>query len=157
MSGTTGTTTANTWTGANAVATTNQFNFMGQTASAFELFDVSLTEGTDAPSFIVPDYGSELAACQRYFYMESGGSTIYVENTSLGVGNNTAAAMFRYPVSMRITPTITPPTWALQGVNTPIVAGSSPGGCSFQATSTNVLGTRMYFQNTSAIKFNARL
>ena len=33
----------------------------------FELFDVSLTEGTVAPPFQVPDYASELALCQRYF------------------------------------------------------------------------------------------
>ena len=31
------------------------------------LADVSLTEGTVAPPFVVPDYASELAACQRYF------------------------------------------------------------------------------------------
>ena len=37
-------------------ATANQFNFMGTINNVFELFDVSLTEGTVAPPFQLPDY-----------------------------------------------------------------------------------------------------
>ena len=40
---------------------------MGTVGNVFELFDVSLTEGSVAPPFQVPDYASELALCQRYY------------------------------------------------------------------------------------------
>jgi hypothetical protein len=67
MAGTTFQKTADAWGAGNVFGSANQFNCMGQTASPFELFDVSLTEGTVAPPFTVPDYASELQACQRYF------------------------------------------------------------------------------------------
>jgi hypothetical protein len=40
---------------------------MGTLGNVFHLFDVSLTEGTVAPPFVVPDYASELTLCQRYY------------------------------------------------------------------------------------------
>ena len=59
--------TAGSWQAGNFQATPNQFNFMGTGGNVFDLFDVSLTEGTTAPPFQVPDYASELLTCQRYF------------------------------------------------------------------------------------------
>ena len=58
---------ANTWVAASSFATANQFNFMGTINNVFELFDVSLTEGSVAPPFQVPDYADELVACRRYY------------------------------------------------------------------------------------------
>ena len=63
-------TVSGVWTavgGNGSIGTANQFNFMGTNGNVFELFDVSLTEGTVAPPFQVPDYASELALCQRYY------------------------------------------------------------------------------------------
>jgi hypothetical protein len=68
MVGTTWQQTAGAWGTVNAVGSPNQFNFMGTNGNVFELFDVSLTEGSVAPPFVVPDYASELLACKRYFY-----------------------------------------------------------------------------------------
>ena len=67
MTGTTWQQTAGSWGTANALGSSNQFNFMGTNGNVFELFDVSLTEGNVAPPFQVPDYASELVLCQRYF------------------------------------------------------------------------------------------
>jgi hypothetical protein len=67
MCGTSFQAAANSWVTGNVFASANQFNFMGTAGNRFELFDVSLTEGTVAPPFQVPDYPSELALCQRYW------------------------------------------------------------------------------------------
>jgi hypothetical protein len=67
MAGTTYQQSAGFWNAWNALGTINQFNFMATAGNVFELFDVSLTEGTVAPPFQVPDYASELALCQRYY------------------------------------------------------------------------------------------
>lgn len=66
MAGSTFQGTASAWQAGNLIATANQFNLLGTNGNVFELFDVSLTEGTIAPPFAVPDYASELVVCQRY-------------------------------------------------------------------------------------------
>jgi len=56
------------WTAPNNVfGSSNQFNFLATNGNVFELFDVSLTEGSVAPPFQVPDYVDELVACRRYY------------------------------------------------------------------------------------------
>lgn len=51
--------------------------------------------------FETPDYGEELAKCQRYFYKYVG--NIFLCNYATGEGY----ALFEFPVEMRITPTVT--------------------------------------------------
>ena len=72
---------------------------MGTGGNVFELFDVSLTEGSVAPPFQVPDVVSELALCQRYYQV------------LLRVAFLTTTTPFTYPnyffpTPMRITPTV---------------------------------------------------
>jgi hypothetical protein len=102
MAGTTYQTTAGAWQGGNFYGTANQFNFMGTGGNVFELFDVSLTEGSVAPPFMVPDYASELAACKRYFYNGCPPLRGVVGASSLF---NRGACF--HPVTMRIAPTVT--------------------------------------------------
>jgi hypothetical protein len=90
MAGSTYQAAAGAWTATQRYASTNQFNFMSQNANTFELFDVSLTEGTVAPPFVVPDYASELAACQRYFETWEVGSGQYHYFTVGGWSTSTA-------------------------------------------------------------------
>ena len=60
--------TVGVWGSVNAVGSSNQFNFMGTNGNVFELFDVSLTEGSIAPLFReVADPAASLTACQRYY------------------------------------------------------------------------------------------
>jgi hypothetical protein len=87
-----------------AVGSSNQYNFM-QTASTpnnvFELFDVSLTEGASAPPFVLPDYGSELLACQRcYQVLDS--VAFYTVSANFDYQNYT------YLTTMRSSPVIIP-------------------------------------------------
>ena len=111
MCGTTYQTAANTWTAGTFFATSNQFNFMGTNGNVFELFDVSLTEGNVAPPFVVPDYASELAACQRYWCATNPatpkGGTVGSIGFTVGqvVGSISFTAV--WPVTMRATPTAT--------------------------------------------------
>lgn len=58
----------NAWSAApSAIATPNQFNFMGTVGNVFEMFDVGLYEGNSAPPFQLPDFNEELDRCQRYW------------------------------------------------------------------------------------------
>ena len=98
MCGTTYQTPAGVWTAGNLLGTANQFNFMGTANNFFELFDVSLTEGTVAPSFQVPDYASELALCRRYY--ERVGMTFIATSSPY---HNTAW----FKASKRTMPTVT--------------------------------------------------
>ena len=98
MCGTTYQQAAGSWgTVSFAIASGNQFNFMGTVNNVFELFDVSLTEGTVAPPFVVPDYASELAACKRYF-LPLPGQIMEAATKEQSV---------TLPVEMRATPTVT--------------------------------------------------
>lgn len=67
MCGTTFQTTPNTWTSGTFLGTSSTSNFMGTNSNVFELFDVSLTEGSAAPPFQVPDFENELRLCKRYW------------------------------------------------------------------------------------------
>jgi hypothetical protein len=94
----------NAWvSGANAgFGTANQSNFLGIVGNVFELFDVSLTEGPTAPPFQVPDYASELALCERYFYK--------MPNSHFAVPNANVSAVvfmqFENPRVMRAAPAV---------------------------------------------------
>jgi len=93
--------TPGSWQAAGPPTTNNQFN-AAAVASGFELFDVSFTEGTVAPPFQVPDYATELAACQRYWHNPF---------VSMRVCSPTGTNSYWYnshmfPVGMRATPTI---------------------------------------------------
>jgi len=93
----------NTWTATAAIATSAQTNWLANApGSIFELFDVSLTEGPVAPPFVVPDYASELALCQRYFcngYVSWRGTIV--------AGATYTSMMVYFPCFMRAIPAMT--------------------------------------------------
>jgi hypothetical protein len=113
MVGSTFQTAANTWTAGNFLATANQFNFMGTAGNVFELFDVSLTEGATAPPFAVPDYASELLACQRYFYRRDMQAGVWFAVLQAYTTVAASGPIMDFPVRMRATPAVqtggTPP------------------------------------------------
>ena len=125
-------TTPNGWRTGNYMGTTNQSNFMGTFGNVFELFDVSLTEGTVAPPFVVPDYANELQACKRYWgksysYANPIGSANLSGGTRLEAGTASVfqplMAFTRLAIAMRATPTLTvydtagTPNKVFKGVN----------------------------------------
>jgi len=97
MAGTNFQATAGSWVTTGLVATSSQFNLFATNGNVFELFDVSLTEGSVAPPFVVPDYAQELAACQRYWW----------RCDSQIVDTGAASQMTIFPTTMRANPTIT--------------------------------------------------
>ena len=88
------------------------FNFGANAAGACKLIAAKLELGPTQTLayqdesgawqlFETPDYGEELAKCQRYFYKYVG--NIFLCNYATGEGY----ASFEFPVEMRITPTVT--------------------------------------------------
>ncbi|WLB16175.1 carbohydrate-binding protein [Bradyrhizobium japonicum] len=81
-----------------------QFNLLGTNGNVFELFDVSLTEGSAAPAFQLPDFASELTLCQRYFYKI--GSGIFWATGTLRSGGTQGYLYAKTPQPMRAQPTL---------------------------------------------------
>ena len=126
MVGTTYQQTAGSWGTVNAFGSINQFNIMGTVGNIFELFDVSLTEGTVAPPFQVPDYASELALCSRYFQNLTSTSGHF----GIGQAISTVRAMISvaFPGGpMRASPTLVSPP------GTYLLWGSGAGGLALTA------------------------
>lgn len=126
MVGTTYQTPAGVWASGNLFGSANQFNFMGVGGRVFELFDVSLTEGTQAPSFVVPDYLTDFFQCQRYF------SQRFISLIGYGGAGNLIGQWYAHPAPMRVTPTVT-------------LSGGTFGNCSgASADEISSFGNRMY-------------
>ena len=121
---------AGSWGTASAIGSANQFNFMGTAGNVFNLFDVSLTEGTVAPPFVVPDYASELAACRRYFqkYTNEPMGWATVANIPTGV--------LRFP-QMQAFPTLSNGAWIVSGGATGVVSVAT------------ITATSIHFYNSS--------
>ena len=79
----------------NLMALLIQFNF----TTTIDLFDVSLTEGSVAPPFQVPDYATELALCKRYYNKLTGLIVAGYNTASIALYNSHAIP------SMRTAPT----------------------------------------------------
>lgn len=99
--------TAGSWSASNVWASSGMpsgaTNFMGTNSQVFELFDVSLTQGSVAPAFQVPNYAEQLALCQRYWFPIQSAAYVFPAPGA------TYAFNFRYefPSSMRAAPTVT--------------------------------------------------
>jgi hypothetical protein len=117
--GTTYQSTAGSWLSSPAFATANQFNFFGTVGNVFELFDVGLYEGVDAPPFIVPDYDDCLRDCQRFW--ETVGLTV---STSSPPYHNTAW----FKVTKRISPALAVIAGDPQGSTIGLISNSPTGG-----------------------------
>ena len=130
-----GTSVDQTWTATAGFGTPQVTNGVATGGAVYELFDVSLTEGTVAPPFQAPDYADELALCQRYFYkrnwpaINSVIGLIQMYNTAAGSG-----PLFDFPVPMRVAP-----TWI--GTSTFIV---NPGGTGITVAAGTALTTNEY-------------
>jgi hypothetical protein len=129
MSGTTYQGAANTWQAGNLQGTSNQFNVCATTGNVFELFDVSMTEGTTVPSFVVPDYASELALCMRY--LEIGNAPTLWLGGFLPGSPNAGYGSTPFVVPKRIAP-------ACSGAGWFYYSGSSGAACTPSFGSTGI-------------------
>lgn len=101
--------TNNTW-GTGTYGTNASSNgWMGTVGNDFYITGVQLEVGTNASDFEHRSYGEELSLCQRYYFKFLEGGT-----KEIGVGWYYTAThlsfMFRYPTTMRATPTATDTT-----------------------------------------------
>ncbi len=148
MAGATYQKTAASWSTGWCATTSAQSNFMGTNGNVFELFDVSLTEGSIAPAFQVPGYAEQLSLCSRYF------QNIYGAADAIASGGSvTSATALIHRVPMRAIPTYTvlTPTFSVNA-SASVQPGNADGG-TFQILS--AAGGRFYW--SGPVRCDARL
>ena len=124
-------TAPNVWIGtAGYFCTPNQSNFMGTNGNVFELFDVGLYEGNVPPPFVVPDYASELAVCQRYYQHFGGTQNNFGIQGYAGASGINVSSAIPCPVIMRAAPTVTLPTQS-GNTNTSGLVANNPNSNGF--------------------------
>jgi len=117
MSGSTFQTTANTWQTGSYIATANQVNALDDTANNCRFALVQIEAGTVATPFEIETAQQTLAKCQRYYYKTFPQGTAPAQNTGSQLGSvtytvtNTGVVTkglpIRFPVTMRVAPTLT--------------------------------------------------
>jgi hypothetical protein len=93
------------WAGATYFSATGATSVVGTNGATFYITGVQLEKGSTATSFDYRPYGTELALCQRYYYLMASGNTL-----ALGIGTYTNSSTFftyaSFPVSMRTAPNL---------------------------------------------------
>jgi len=102
-SGTTLTTTGNTWTAGNFVAATGQSNGAAVLNQYINLTNVQLEVGSTATSFDYRPYGTELALCQRYLPVVGLSGSDYF--TGLSSATTAGYITIPYKISARVAAT----------------------------------------------------
>jgi hypothetical protein len=96
--------TSGAWSGSNVYSATGATSVVGTNGATFYITGVQLEKGSTATSFDYRPYGTELALCQRYFFVAVTGSAKY-----WGMGQNYSASALtsyiQFPVTMRTAPT----------------------------------------------------
>jgi hypothetical protein len=98
--------TAGSWSGSNFFSATGATSVVGTNGATFYLTGVQLEKGSTSNSFDYRYYGTELALCQRYYYLLAFGSLRPVM-TAANYTSNDSRGVVSFPVSMRATPTLT--------------------------------------------------
>jgi hypothetical protein len=139
--------TAGAWAGSDFDSATGATSVVATNGATFYVAGVQLEEGSAASPFEYRDYGTELALCQRYFYicgLFNFGTNAYYQGY---YGGSNAVWNIRYPVQMRATPvaTINQPTqvqyYSQSGVwtNTTITLSSyNSGGPNYNTGTTDI-------------------
>jgi hypothetical protein len=102
--GTTFSSTAGAWAGANYISATGATSVVGTSGATFYITGVQLEKGSTATSFDYRPYGTELQLCLRYYYrvapdVNAPFGTGWNVNTTQGYIN------VPFPIVMRATPT----------------------------------------------------
>jgi hypothetical protein len=106
--------TAGAWTGSGKFSVTGAVSVVGTSGATFYITGVQLEAGTTASPFEYRQYGTELALCQRYFFLSDSTAGYAYYGSSYQSSGNQVSNYFYYPVPMRTTATITSNgTWSL--------------------------------------------
>jgi hypothetical protein len=109
--------TANTWQAGTFLSATGATNLVATSGATFYITSVQLEKGSTATSFDYRPYGTELALCQRYYYITD-------TNSGFGTNGTTTQSAFktRLPVTMRTAPSLTMPSSS--ALNGPLSSGA---------------------------------
>ena len=133
------------------LALAGQANLLATNGQIFELFDVSLTEGTVAPPFQVPDYASELELCRRYWHYISD----YFTTVTVATAGSKISHLFSYSTPMRAFPTALRTSFTNVANTITIDVGSVDSlKCEILLSPSNV---NVLCTGTAIFTFNARL
>ena len=95
--------TAGAWVGSDVESATGATSVVGTNGATFYITGVQLEVGSTATSFDYRPYGTELALCQRYYYVTGGNGAPICNasayNSAFAIGN------IQFPVTMRTAPT----------------------------------------------------
>lgn len=114
-SGSTFSGTAGAWAAGNYVQPTSTVSVVGTSGATFFITGVQLETGSVATTFDYRDYGRELIMCQRYFQKtfpqtvaiaQNAGTTGAILQQDSGSISYGAQIWWRFPVTMRTTPTV---------------------------------------------------
>ena len=99
--------TADAWTGSNAVGVTGQVQVIGTLNATWYVTGVQLEAGSIATPFqtATGTIQGELAACQRYYWRLTGGATYAPYGTGYAKSTTAAELIIDHPVVMRVSPT----------------------------------------------------
>ena len=160
--GTTYSGTGGAWAAANYVSATGATSVVGTSGATFYITGVQLEKGSTATSFDYRPYGTELALCQRYFYL--GGTLFQGANSAAGV----FGGLYPFPCPMRTAPsvsqsgtiTIYGPNFADYNASSPSVSAYAPysfGRVSFGTGSGGGAGVGTYCYGSGTLSFSAEL
>jgi hypothetical protein len=100
--------TAGSWSASNQIAPTGAVSVVGTNGATFYITGVQLEKGATATPFENRLYGTELALCQRYCFVETNDSSAYRWFAQGYNVSTTGASVARpLPVPMRSAPSIT--------------------------------------------------
>jgi hypothetical protein len=145
-------TTADAWQTGSYIGTSSTSNGIGTGSAVFELFDVGMYADPEATGvalpFILPDYGEDLRACQRYW---EAGSFFHISNADSG-GNIGSDVFFK--TEKRVAPTITQTNGATGGTISATPANTGITTKLFTSFRSGVTGNAQFSETWTA---NARM
>jgi len=144
--------TAGAWAGANYSSATGATSVVGTNGATFYITGVQLEVGSTATSFDYRPYGTELALCQRYYYLHAKGSGF-----SIGVGSQYNASNGSIPVffkqPMRTVPTLSVTSGSNYYIGYYNGTNATSSAPDLNASSTEMVG--LLATNTAATAGNA--
>ena len=149
--GSTNSGTAGAWAATQYISATGAVSVVGTLGATWYVTGVQLEVGTVATPFERQLYSNQLAQCQRYYGKTFLSGTAPAQNIGVTASlfacsytvNQPIAVNWKYPATMRTTPTITTyspdnasANWSIQGASRPTVAVQSIGdqGVSIRGT-----------------------
>jgi hypothetical protein len=98
--------TANSWLSGNFFTTSGETQVVATNGATWYMTGAQLEVGTAATNFDVRSYGTELALCQRYYFVYAKGGTSPNISTGYYYESNILIVGLNFPVTMRANPSL---------------------------------------------------